>query len=80
MNDDIAKTLFEKYTTSELLQAYLLHEAKFRLSDIHNLDEKTVEENYENIENMMFDDVEIFNYDHIDRNIEKYFNPDEDKI
>ena len=78
MTDNIAKTLFEKYTTSELLQAYLLHEAKFRLSDIHNLDEKTVEENYESVANMMFDDVAIFDYDHIDQSIDNYFNPEEE--
>lgn len=79
MNDDIAKTLFEKYTTSDLLKAFLLHEAKFRLSDIHNLDEKTVEDNYENVAEMMFDDIELFDYDHIDRSIEKYFNPEENE-
>lgn len=75
MTDTIAKTLYKNYTTSDLLQAFLLHEAQFRLRDIHNLDEKTIEKNYENIAEIMFDDVEIFNYDHIDQAIDNYFNP-----
>ncbi len=75
MTDTTIKNLYENYNSSELLQAFLLHEAKFRLNDIHNLDEKTINDNYENIAEIMFDDVEIFNYDHIDQAIDNYFNP-----
>lgn len=77
MTDNTIKNLYENYNSSELLQAFLLHEAKFRLNDIHNLDEKTTNDNYENIAEMMFDDVEIFNYDHIDQTIENYFKPED---
>lgn len=50
-----------------------MHEAEFRLRDIHELDEKTIKENYEKVAEMMFNDADVFNFDEVDEEIYKYF-------
>lgn len=73
MIEEKIKKLYKNYTLSELLQAFLLHEAEFRLRDIHELDEKTIKENYEKVAEMMFNDANVFNFDEVDEEIYKYF-------
>lgn len=70
----IAKNLHLNYTIGDLLEAVLLYEVKFRLKNKYNLDEKTIEENYEKLEDMIFKKADIFKYDDMDTIIEEYFN------
>lgn len=45
------KELLDNYTAGELLEAYFTKEAKYRLEEIFELDDKIVEENFEKVAN-----------------------------
>lgn len=45
----MGKELLEKYSAGELLEAFFIKEAQYRLKEIFELDDETVEKNYKNV-------------------------------
>ena len=65
--------LMENYEPNELLEAFFLHEAKFRLKNFFDLSEKEIEENYESVASILDDNSEnILKGDTMDSIIEDY--------
>lgn len=66
------KELSELYTSEELLESYFVHEARYRLNEIHEQSEKMVEELEDDVIEMMIDETEnFFKNDYVDERIEE---------
>ena len=78
MTKDISKELYEQYDSHELLKAFLLHEARFRLQEVQGLNKDAIDKYYEDIADLLFTDIDIFDSELINDEIENYINSNND--